>query len=45
MDESVEAPTTQRSTGRGGRILGKSLLTLASVITAVGPLTVPLSRV
>ena len=29
---------TQPSPGRGGRVLGKSLLTLANVITAVAPL-------
>jgi hypothetical protein len=39
MDESVEAPVNQPSGSRGGRILGKSLLTLANAITAVGPLT------
>lgn len=39
MDESAEAPATQPSTGRAGRVLGKSLLTLANVITAVGPLS------
>jgi hypothetical protein len=39
MDESAEAPTTQPSTSRAGRILGKSLLTLANVITVAGPLT------
>ena len=29
---------TQQCAGRGGRVLGKSLLTLANVITAVAPL-------
>jgi hypothetical protein len=34
----LEAHMTQPSPGRGGRVLGKSLLTLANVITAAAPL-------